>query len=67
MVAFQGSFDVVKLEECLRYVRDSLDWLLVCEEERQVGFGFSLLHRLELTGFNFLQSKKHISDQLGED
>ena len=28
MVVFEGSFDAVKFEECLRYVRDSLDWLL---------------------------------------
>ena len=33
MVIFDGNFDLKKFQECIRYVQDSLDWLIASEEE----------------------------------
>ena len=33
MVVFEEKFDLETFQECLKYVQDSLDWLIASEED----------------------------------
>ena len=34
MVVFDGNFDLTKFQQCLKYVQDSLNWLIVTESSQ---------------------------------